>query len=112
MLKHIKHIIRLVTCTTIILTNISTVIHAEETTSNYQEAIVTSTNKLNMRSGPGTSYDIVHQLNPQESVYIMEADSTLEGWTEVSTKDNIKGYVSSKYIREPIITNRDIYNRF
>ena len=100
MLKHIKHIIRLATCTTIILTNISTVIHAEETTSNYQEAIATSTNKLNMRSGPGTSYDIVHQLNPQESVYIMEADSTLEGWTEVSTKDNIKGYVSSKYISE------------
>lgn len=98
MFKHIKYIICLVI--SILMLAVPGIIHAEEATSDYPEAIVTSTNKLNMRSGPGTGYDIVHQLNPQESVYVMKADSALEGWTEVLTKDNIKGYVSSKYLSE------------
>lgn len=96
MLKHIKHIIFL--ATSIIMLAIPGIIHAEEAVGKYPEATVTSTKKLNMRSGPGTGYDIVHQLNPQESVYVMKADSTSEGWTEILTKDNIKGYVSSKYL--------------
>lgn len=98
MLKHIRYIICF--ATSIFMLAVPGIIHAEEATSDYLEATVTSTNKLNMRSGPGTGYDIVHQLNPQESVYVMKADSALEGWTEVLTKDNIKGYVSSKYLSE------------
>lgn len=98
MLKYIKYIICL--ATPILMLAIPGIIHAEEAVNKYPEATVTSTKKLNIRSGPGTDYEIVHQLDPQESVYIMEANSTLEGWTEVLTKDSIKGYVSSKYLSE------------
>lgn len=98
MLKHIRYIICF--ATSIFMLAVPEIIHAEEATSDYPEATVTSTKKLNMRSGPGIGYDIVHQLNPQESVYVTEADSTREGWTKVLTKDNIQGYVSSKYLSE------------
>ena len=96
MLKHTKYIIFLTI--SILMLASPGIIHAEEAVGKYPEATVTSTKKLNMRSGPGTGYGIVHQLNPQESVYVMKADSTSEGWTEILTKDHIKGYVSSKYL--------------
>ncbi len=98
MLKHIKRIICLITY--ILMLAIPGTVHAEEAVNSYPEATVTSINKLNMRSGPGTGYDVVHQLNPQESVYVVDTDNTHAGWAKVLTKDNIKGYVSSKYLSE------------
>lgn len=98
MLKHIKRIICLTTY--ILMLAIPGTVHAEKSVNSYPEATVTSINKLNMRSGPDTGYDVVHQLNPQESVYIVDADTIHAGWTKVLTKDNIKGYVSSKYLSE------------
>lgn len=93
----LNYILRL-TIFFIMLVSIPSVIHAENSVNGYPEAVVTSTNKLNMRSGPGISYDIIHQLSPQESVFVINAEISAEGWIEILTKDSIKGYVSSKYI--------------
>ena len=70
MLKHTKYIIFL--AISILMLASPGIIHAEEAVGKYPEATVTSTKKLNMRSGPGTGYGIVHQLNPQESVYVIK----------------------------------------
>ena len=51
-------------------------------------------NKLNVRSGPSTSYSIVGTLNNGENVEILGRDNN---WYKISS-DNLTGYVSASYI--------------
>lgn len=51
-------------------------------------------NKLNVRSGPSTSYSIVGTLNNGENVEILGRDNN---WYKISY-DNLTGYVSASYI--------------
>lgn len=60
--------------------------------------VPTSSKKLNMRSGPGTSYGIVGQLAPGETGWVTDIESFEKGWVQVSTGDR-QGYVSVNFIR-------------
>lgn len=51
-------------------------------------------NKLNVRSGPSTSYSIVGTLNNGENVEILGRDNN---WYKISS-NNLTGYVSASYI--------------
>lgn len=56
---------------------------------------VNTKSKLNMRSGPGTSYDIVTQVNPGSSVTMVEES---EGqWVKVE-HSGVQGYVMKQYL--------------
>lgn len=57
---------------------------------------VTSNNKLNIRSYPSTSSQIVAQLNPGSTVEVMNINN---GWAKVSLTNGRQGYVSANYIR-------------
>lgn len=57
---------------------------------------VTSNNKLNVRSYPSTSGQIVTQLHPGSTVEVMSINN---GWAKVSLTNGRQGYVSAKYIR-------------
>ena len=62
-------------------------------------------NKLNVRSGPSTSYNIVGTLNNGENVEILSRDNN---WYEVSA-NNLTGYVSASYIKlNPIEKGIDV----
>ncbi|HAM81538.1 N-acetylmuramoyl-L-alanine amidase [Ornithinibacillus bavariensis] len=82
----IHRIIALTLCL-ILLTIHSTVI-AQGTT-----AIVTQDN-LNVRSGPGTNYDRIGQLNTNETYPILTQQ---DGWVEMQL-DGFSGWVSTDYI--------------
>jgi hypothetical protein len=55
-----------------------------------------STN-LNLRSGPGTSYDSIGGLGLDEKITVLEEQ---EGWLKVKLEDNSEGWVSSAYVVE------------
>ena len=57
--------------------------------------IVNTTSKLNVRSGPGTQYDIIYQLKPDNKVYLIEEYNN--GWAKIQHSSNI-GFVQKKYI--------------
>ena len=57
---------------------------------------VTSNNKLNVRSYPSTSGQIVAQLHPGSTVEVMSINN---GWAKVSLTNGRQGYVSANYIR-------------
>ena len=62
-------------------------------------------NRLNVRSGPSTSYNIVGTLNNGENVEILSRDNN---WYEVSA-NNLTGYVSASYIKlNPIEKGIDV----
>lgn len=62
-------------------------------------------NKLNVRSGPSTSYSIVGMLNNDENVEILSRDNN---WYKISS-NNLTGYVSASYISlKPIEKGIDV----
>ncbi len=54
-----------------------------------------ATSNLNLRSGPGTSYDSIGGVGIDEDVTVLEADSS---WLKVRLSDGLEGWVSSSYV--------------
>ena len=50
---------------------------------------------LNMRSGPGTEYDIVDTLQPGEEVYVLDSH---DGWCKATAESGVRGFVAEQYI--------------
>jgi N-acetylmuramoyl-L-alanine amidase len=71
-----------------------------EVTSSTKKGIVTA-NQLRVRSGPGTSYQVVTSLNQGATVTINKADSS---WYQIKTS-TVTGWVSAEFIQEIKITN-------
>lgn len=88
--------IRYVLC--ILLASVSLLTFAGSDYDNNPQAIVSSKSKLNVRSGPGTNFNVVGQLSPGETVYVTNIDNTSNGWTEIRTQTGVKGYVSDSYL--------------
>lgn len=63
--------------------------------SSVQQGKVNVDTKLNVRSGPGTSYSAKGYLTNNTSVTISEI---LNGWYKISTSSGITGYCSADYI--------------
>ncbi|WP_455543673.1 SH3 domain-containing protein [Intestinibacter sp.] len=67
--------------------------------------------KLNVRKGPATSYDIVETKGKEETVKIIKADEN--GWYEVELKDGKTGFVCGKYVETEAKNEHDysdLYN--
>ncbi|MGB3298348.1 MAG: SH3 domain-containing protein [Phormidesmis sp.] len=54
-----------------------------------------ATSNLNLRSGPGTSYDSIGGVGIDESVTVLEEDSN---WLKVQLSDGLEGWVSSSFV--------------
>ncbi len=59
---------------------------------------ITTSNKLNVRSGAGQQFGIVDQISPNEVAYVVDVDNYENGWVRVET-DRATGFVSTSYIR-------------
>lgn len=58
--------------------------------------------KLNVRSGPGTEYEVIHQLYAGDFVFVVERQ---DEWFKVKYDVDKTGYVASKFLK------RDFGNR-
>lgn len=64
-----------------------------------QSYIAFTTTGVNMREGPSTEYDVTEQLDRGTALYV-DLDESIDGWyLVVDIKNDIEGYVSSKYVR-------------
>lgn len=62
--------------------------------SSNQTGIITG-NTVNLRKGPGLTYDVITQLDRGEKATILSASGS---WYKISTSDGSIGWVSGKYI--------------
>lgn len=60
-------------------------------------AQATTTDKLNIRSGPGTSYEIVKTIDKGTAVETLDSGSS--GWYKIKLADGTQGYCSSQYLQ-------------
>lgn len=60
------------------------------------ETYVVNSNVLNIRSGPGTNYKVVHQLSKDDLVEVLEKGES--GWWQIQYSD-ITGYVFGSYLK-------------
>ena len=60
--------------------------------NSYQAYVTTN---LNLRSGPGTSYDTIGGVGINESITVLEEDSS---WLKVQLSDGTEGWISSGYV--------------
>ena len=67
----------------------------EKTAEEVVRCRVRGTNRLNVRSGPGTSYDIVGTAARGEVFFVLGVES---GWVHVRNEAGVEGYVSENYI--------------
>ncbi|MDN0051856.1 SH3 domain-containing protein [Bacteroides caecigallinarum] len=65
---------------------------------------VNTDNRLNVRTGPGTSYSIQEQLQPGSIVYLLEEYEN--GWAKVSFSGKT-GFVSKKFITEDTTVRKE-----
>lgn len=56
----------------------------------------TATDNLNVRSGPGTQFEVIHKLMKGEEVEVIKKNES--GWYQIKLS-NISGYVSEKYLK-------------
>lgn len=56
-----------------------------------------STSSVNIRTGPGTDFDVLGTIAPGRSVTATEADS--DGWQQVN-RDGVAGWIKSTYLSE------------
>lgn len=69
-----------------------------ENQMDYTHARVNTESRLNVRSGPGTSYEIVGKLNPGDVVPITSTAFDSEGWLQIETEGGMTGYVSKSHV--------------
>ena len=61
-----------------------------------------ASNRVNMRMGPGTNFDVITTLNPGTKLEILEVDA--DGWANVSTVDRgIEGWMAERLLTAPEI---------
>ena len=74
--------------------NASTAGTAEEEQVKYCRVIASG--KVNMRSGPGTGFDVVQVLSP-DTVLVVTGEEE-NGWRPVRTEDDVEGYIFANLI--------------
>ncbi len=63
-----------------------------------QTATVTMDGGLNLRTGAGTSYSIIGELEYGETVTVVDSTRVNTSWVKVMTSDGTVGYCSSNYL--------------
>ena len=69
---------------------------AETTDSTEPTAIVNECDFLNMRSSAGVSGKVVGRINTGDKVDVL--DMHYNGWVQIKTVDNVKGWVNGRYL--------------
>ena len=69
---------------------------AETTDSTEPTAIVNQCDFLNMRSSAGVSGKVVGRINTGDKVDVL--DMHYNGWVQIKTVDNVKGWVNGRYL--------------
>lgn len=64
--------------------------------SGYTTCTINVNGSLNVRKGPGTSYDAVASVNDKEVVTLVD-DS--EEWFKIRTASGVEGYISGSYVK-------------
>ncbi len=68
---------------------------SEEDTDNADGYKAYATTNLNVRSGPGTTYDSIGGVGIEENVTVLEEDGE---WLKVQLSNGTEGWVSSSYV--------------
>lgn len=68
----------------------------EKPTVTTKKGTVVNATTLNIRSGPGTSYNVIAKLKKGDSVSILESKN---GWHKINISGNKTGWVSGDYIK-------------
>lgn len=109
-MKKIKYLILSFFC--LLLLSVPNIfVHASEdsntqVTEYHATASITAENGLNVRSGPDKSYDTLGQLAHGTQITI--TGKTDNGWYQIDY-NNQKGFISSKYVSEPNITEEETF---
>lgn len=76
-----------------------------QTTAATTQSItgVVTASQLNVRSGPGTTYSIIHVLWQGNVVQVL---SQSNGWTQIKLSDGTIGWVSSAYLNVDIVQQK------
>ncbi len=83
---------------------------AQKDTSEYLFVDVPSSSHLNLRSGPGTDYQIIDKLKRGMELEVIDTKKNLadEIWLQVITGDNKEGWVHSDYLKDEIQEEVDL----
>ena len=60
--------------------------------------VATESSRLNMRSGPGTEYDIVGKADHNAKVQLIK--KMFNGWYFIKDEDGQEGFSSTDYLKE------------
>lgn len=72
---------------------------ANDKNDNHEIKIeVIGKSKVNIRTGPGTQYDVVGQVNPNEWMWAYGGPNIDKEWIK-ATKMGLTGYVNTRYVR-------------
>lgn len=69
----------------------------DNNTEESSEIGIVTTGSLNVRSGPGTSYNSIKKINKNTKVIILESK---DGWYKIKLSDGTIGWSSADYIRK------------
>ncbi|MBI3175857.1 MAG: SH3 domain-containing protein [Chloroflexi bacterium] len=69
---------------------------ATQPTLTPSACVVIASDALNLRRGPGLSFDVIAWLNPGERLTILQ---TCGAWAEVQTDQGARGWVKQIYCR-------------
>lgn len=73
-------------------------------TSITQELSTVNAKLLNVRSGAGTNFEVITQVQEGDKV---NTYSTIDSWTEIETESGVKGYVSTEFLSKDSISNSE-----
>ena len=80
---------------------ISPAINSKDYISDNKKVYSNVSGSLNIRTGPGTSYDVITSVSPKEVMTrIAKGRQTGELWDRVRLENGIVGYVFQNYIKE------------
>ena len=55
---------------------------------------------VNVRSGPGTTFDVLGQIEPQNSYQAMAKDES-GGWWQIDIGNNLTGWIANEFVKLP-----------
>lgn len=83
---------------------------ANDKNDNHEIKIeVIGKSKVNVRTGPGTQYDVVGQVNPNEWMWVYGEPNIDKEWVK-ATKMGLTGYVNTRYVR--VVEESHVYNSY
>jgi uncharacterized protein YraI len=58
--------------------------------------VITGTQNINVRTGPGTGFPVVSSVGPGQAVAVISQDAA---WTNIRLPDGVEGWIASQFVR-------------